>query len=405
MGDRLPDGSQLAGFRITDEGWDRTGTRSSAASSNVSVPRAPNLSEIAAFHVGAYQTLTGERRAGMPELYGDPIHGSTAGEVFTRSSSYQGWIDRFPAGGPAAPGNFWADPVHVGGGFRTLLTSSDASAGSLVANQHFGLLDPGLYRRATILQLLTLLPTTSDIVEYATETSHVTAAAAVSEATALTGTSGVKPEGGVTFALVSANVRTFAIWTPATKRIMSDADSLRRHIDGYSIAELERVVEDQVVAGNGSGENFLGILNTAGVQTQAAPGGGESNLDVIRKAVTKVQLNGRTTPNAAILHPNDSEQLALLKKNAEVNNFVGDPFTDEVRPIWGLRQVVTDAMPENTCLVGDFRWATLWDRESSTISVGTVNDDFIRNIVRVLAEARAAFGVVRAKAFCIVTLN
>jgi HK97 family phage major capsid protein len=52
-------------------------------------------------------------------------------------------------------------------------------------------------------------------------------------------------------------------------------------------------------------------------------------------------------------------------------------------------------------MVGDFRRAVLFDRESTTISVGTAGDDFIRNIVRVLAEMRAGFGVLRPSAFVI----
>jgi HK97 family phage major capsid protein len=364
--------------------------------------REPTVADFVRLHQGMMDAA--RKSAGMPPLYGEP-DGGTIGEVFTRSSSYSDWTSRFPAGGPSGPGNYYSDPVAIEGGMRTLITSTDSSAGSLVTNDYRGLLDPGLYRRTALLPLLSIVPTTSDTVEYSIEASHTAAAAAVAEATALTGTSGTKPEGGVTFSIQTAVVRTFAVWVPATRRIMADATALRAHVDQYVTLELERVVEEQVVAGDGSGENVLGILNTTGVQTQAAPGAGESNLDVLRKAVTKVQLNGRTTPNALVLHPNDSEQLALLKKNAEVNNFVGDPFSDEVRPIWGLRQVISYVMAENTALVGDFRWATLFDREQTNISVGVVNDDFIRNIVRVLGEARAAFGTIRPKAFCIVSLN
>ena len=49
----------------------------------------------------------------------------------------------------------------------------------------------------------------------------------------------------------------------------------------------------------------------------------------------------------------------------------------------------SQANPAGTALVGDFRRAVLFDRESATISVGTVNDDFIRNLIRVLGELRA----------------
>jgi HK97 family phage major capsid protein len=54
-----------------------------------------------------------------------------------------------------------------------------------------------------------------------------------------------------------------------------------------------------------------------------------------------------------------------------------------------------------TGLVGDFTKAMLFDRQS--VSVGTINDMFVRNQVAVLAELRATFAVVRPTAFCIIS--
>jgi HK97 family phage major capsid protein len=340
-----------------------------------------------------------------PDLYpGEDSPEPSVGDGFIRSRAYRDWCDRFGSGGPVGPGNYVSDPAPIAGGMRALITSDSASAGSLVATQPFGLMDRGLYRPPTLLPLLTIVKTTSDAAEFAIEASHTQVAAPVAEATALTGSSGLKPEGAVTFSLTTATVRTMAVWVPATRRILSDATQLRSHIDSYLLAELQRVIEDQILSGTGAGEQFLGILNTTGVQTQAAPGGGESNLDVIRKARTLVELNGRTTPNAVVLHPNNAQGIDLLKINSEVNHFVTDPHANAAPPLWGLSQVITDAIPAGTAVVGDFTKAVLFDREQSSISVGTVGDDFVRNIVRVLGEARAAFGVVRPKAFCLVDL-
>jgi hypothetical protein len=47
----------------------------------------------------------------------------------------------------------------------------------------------------------------------------------------------------------------------------------------------------------------------------------------------------------------------------------------------------------------------LFDQETTSISIGTAGDDFIRNLVRVLAEPRAGFVVIRPAAFVAVTLS
>jgi HK97 family phage major capsid protein len=62
--------------------------------------------------------------------------------------------------------------------------------------------------------------------------------------------------------------------------------------------------------------------------------------------------------------------------------------------------VETDALAAGTMLVGDFSKAVLFDRQAVSISVGTINDQFTRNLVTVLCEMRAAFAVVRPTAFC-----
>jgi HK97 family phage major capsid protein len=59
--------------------------------------------------------------------------------------------------------------------------------------------------------------------------------------------------------------------------------------------------------------------------------------------------------------------------------------------------VETDALTAGTALVGDFSKAVLFDRQSLRISLGTVNDQFIRNLVAVLGEIRAGFGVIRPR--------
>ena len=45
----------------------------------------------------------------------------------------------------------------------------------------------------------------------------------------------------------------------------------------------------------------------------------------------------------------------------------------------------------------------LFDREQAAIRVGLANDDFLRNIQRVLAELRAVFALFRPTAACRVT--
>jgi HK97 family phage major capsid protein len=268
-----------------------------------------------------------------------------------------------------------------------------------------GVMDAAMFKPPSILQLLTVTPVQTDLVSWARET-YTSAATPVAEASALTGTSGTKPEAGATFTLIDTKISTFAAWIAATKRIVSDAVGLRAMLDSNLTEDLRVLLEDEVISGSGSGEHFTGILNTPSIGTLGPPAGGQNALDVIRAAKRKIRVDGKTTPTAVVMHPDMAELLDTLKASTAGTYLGGGPFTSGagLGPVWGIPTVESESVPTGFALVGDFRKAVLFDRESTSISLGTANDDFIRNIVRILAELRAGFGVLRPKAFCYVDL-
>jgi HK97 family phage major capsid protein len=325
-------------------------------------------------------------------------------------------MDRFRDGAPPVAMRTNSDPVAVrapiaGSKYRALITSADASAGTLVPPDFKGLLEPGRVRPLTIRDLVASIPTTSDAPEWVREVSRVSAAAPVAEATgantsALADATGRKPEGALVFEKAVVAIRTFAEWVAATKRIIADATQLREYIDSYLTYDLGLELEDQIVAGTGTGENFAGILNTVGTIPVGPPAAGQSLVHVLRRGIREVRVQGRTAPSAILMNPTDGETLDLLQRNNEPNHFLSDPMAaPAARPsLFRVPIVETDAVPAGTAIVGDFRKAILFDREQSNISLGTVNDDFIKNIVRILAEFRAGFVVARPSAFAIVDL-
>lgn len=390
------------------------------------------------------------REAARPELYGGaagPVAPAgqetedapvTPGETFLRSEAYSDWIRRFPNGGPAAgteaqSGTMQYEQYRGLLGMphateklrghmltpmkaRALITSSNASAGELVRPDFRGLLEVGQYRPLTIRQLVTVIPVGTDAIEYVVEASRVSNASPVAESTALNTTvvagnswvtAGTKPEGGLTFAPRSDTVHTIAEWVAATRRILSDAPALRSYIDQYLTDDIAIELEDQMIAGNGAGENFMGIMNVVGVQTAGPPAGTQNMLDVIRTAKRLVRINARTNATAVLVNPVDGEAIDILKwGGATPTGYVGGGAfgADGPSRIWGIPYIESEAIPAGFALVGDFRRAILFDREQTNISVGTANDDFLRNIVRVLAEMRAGFGVIRPAAFVVADL-
>ena len=211
---------------------------------------------------------------------------------------------------------------------------------------------------------------------------------------------GYKPEGSIAFEVVKTSVKTIAEWIAATKRSIADAAQLRGLIDQELKADLLVAEEREMLTGDGTGEHFTGILNTPGIQTQARSAtvsGVDPLLETTLKAKTKARIGGRTAPTAYLLNPQDFEavQLARIAKNP-----ANEAIAGAVPTLHGLPVVESEGIPAGTGLVGDFSRAVLWDREQASISITDSHADFfIRNLVAILAEERAAFGVTRPAAF------
>lgn len=300
--------------------------------------------------------------------------------------------------------------------------ADDAQGGAFVRPDRKGFV-PFRTRPLRLVDLVTLGDTDSDTVEYVEQTGFTNAAAETAEAIATAGTSGTKPESGLAFVVRSTTVKTIAHFVPATKRALADAGQMRTLIDGALRLGLDLRLDSQMASGDAVGENLRGIYNTPGIgsvtKVDAAAGNTnvpENKLDAIHRAITVVRLAFHE-PSAAAMHPNDWQDLRLARDgDAAVANtgttagsyakgayLLGKPIDAAPDQVWGVPVVTGAQFTENRALVGDFAQAVLWLREGTQILASDSHlDFFVRNLVAVLAEMRAAFGVLAPGAFCTV---
>lgn len=323
------------------------------------------------------------------------------------SAQFKAALTPFKSGHVPERSRFQTDPIAVKGLF---VGGTDTSAGAFVVPEQTGIVETLGRKPLTIRNLVSVRRTGSDTVEYVAQTSHTNAAAVVPEATSSAaptapGTAGAlvlatgggyKPEGSWAFERKTAVVKTIAEWVPATKRALADVAALEGLINDELRADIAETEEAQILNGNGTGENFTGINNWSGVQTQAFS---TDLFESVRKAITKARTVGRVNPNGIVVNPADAEAIDLAKDLNGVYRY-GGPQTIGQRTVWGLPVIESESQEAGTALVGDFAKAVLWDREETTVTVTDSHDDFfIRNLVAILAEERLAFAVTRPTAF------
>lgn len=325
------------------------------------------------------------------------------GAQFARSDEFAELKGRFPNGFSEKAG-INMSPVNLGMGTKALLTSSGQTEGdvsTLIEPQKLGLVDYP-YVAPTFQTLVTNGTTTSDRIEYAQviptldpSGKTVNAAAGVKESPATTGTVGVKPESALAFRKASADVITIANWIPVTKKALSDAAQISTMIDNFLQRNLVEEVERQMLVGDKDAptkgeEEFEGLFNTNGVQNQAFD---TDILTTMRRAIGKVgRIGGQVT--GVLVSPELDEELDLLTdKNGRY--FGQGPWGVGPNTIWGRPRVVVPSLSgKGKFVVGDLTTCILWDREQSTVTATDSHADFfVRNMVAILAELRAGFGI------------
>ncbi|OEG96126.1 capsid protein [Klebsiella michiganensis] len=247
-------------------------------------------------------------------------------------------------------------------------------------------------RTLTIRNLLIPGNTASNGIEFVQETGFTNNAAAVAEGA-------LKPKSDIKFELKSAPVRTIAHYFKASRQILDDAPGLASYIDGRAQYGLRFKEEQQLLSGDGTGANILGILPQA---TEFAPALTLSNatpIDRLRLAVLQAVL-AEYPASGFVLNPIDWAGIELTKDN-EGRYIIAQPVNGGVPRIWGLPVVETQAMAQNNFLTGAFNMAAqIFDRMDIEVLLSTENeDDFIKNMVTIRAEERLALAVYRPEAF------
>lgn len=247
-------------------------------------------------------------------------------------------------------------------------------------------------RRMTVRDLITPGRMDGNALEYVKETGFVNNAGMVAEAAA-------KPQSDLKFDLVSTTAKVVAHYVKASRQILSDSSMLASYIDGrlrYGLAFKE---EQQLLNGDGTGQNLLGIIPQA--TAYAAPGGLTSAqaMDQMRLAMLQAEL-AEYPATGHVMNPIDWTRIELLKDTTG-RYIIGNPQGTTAPRLWNLPVVATQAIAQDKFLTGAFKLgAQLFDRWLARVEVATENeDDFIKNLVTILAEERLALAVYRPEAF------
>lgn len=271
-------------------------------------------------------------------------------------------------------------------------TNAAGSAGALVDSTRL----PGVLgiaeRTLTIRDLIMTGNMDGNLLEYVRETGFTNNAGMVAEGA-------VKPQSDLKFDMVNTSPKVIAHYIKASRQILDDSAQLKSYIDGRLRYGLKHKEEMQLLNGDGTGQNLLGIIPQATAYLSPITMASATKIDKLRLAMLQSVL-AEYPASGHVLNPIDWADIELTKDTTG-NYILANPQGTVQPTMWGLPVVQTQAIASGKFLTGAFNMgAQVFDRWQSRVEVATENeDDFIKNMVTILCEERLALAVYRPESF------
>lgn len=208
-----------------------------------------------------------------------------------------------------------------------------------------------------------------------------------------------------TYVEVSEEVKKVAGTIKISKEMLSDLAFIQSEINTDLMEAIAAQIETSLINGGGGSEinGLLGYAQTFAAGSFAGTIVNANETDVVRVAIAQIQ-NANFEPTHVVLNPNDVAKMQLTKTSTGEYTFpmfLVDAMG--VQTVATLPIVSTTNIEAGTFLVGDFTKSNVRVREDVNMQVGYVNDDFQRNMVTILAEARLVHYVKANQVYAFVT--
>ena len=278
--------------------------------------------------------------------------------------------------------------------FKTNVSTKTVSS-DLPAQLLPGMLAP-IHEPTRIADMLPTSGTDAPSVEYLVHTGTTGTAATVAPGA-------LKPAVVLNTTKVLALATKIAVTTVANDEDLQDFSSFTSYIS----AELSRLLIDvenaQILSGDGTGTNMLGLLNQTGLLTRAM--GTDTQLDAIEQSFADLRVGpSLCAPTFAVMHPTTFSKIRRAKDTQGRYLLNADPSADEANSLWGTPVIRTTQIAVGTALVGNGEiGAGLFIRQGISVQTDFGQTGFEKNQTAFRCEERLMLATYRPTAFVKVT--
>lgn len=214
------------------------------------------------------------------------------------------------------------------------------------------------------------------------EATTVKAAAMVAEGAAF-------PESTAKFKGYTLALRKVGDTLPVSEEFLEDEVMAAAELDLFLSANVENKVDEQIVLGDNTGENLKGIFESVPAYTPVASGITDANIyDLCIKVMESITSTGgaKYRPDFVAMNISDINKLKL-KKDSQ-NNYIFDRQDERLA---SLNIIEDNNVAANTLVLGDSRFARIYEMGGVMLSKGFQNAQFAEDMMTIKARKRLAF--------------
>jgi HK97 family phage major capsid protein len=247
-------------------------------------------------------------------------------------------------------------------------------------------------RRLTVYDLfpkLSVPMNSNGVVRYVDwdEATKVRAAAAVAEGEVI-------PEATVKFATYTLNLQKVGVTVPVSEEFAYDDNLLMQEVRNFLVNDVLLKIDTDLIAGNGTAPNIKGLTASATAYTAVASGITDASIyDLIVDMKRSITVGGgsKYNPDFILMNIVDINKM-LLKKDVN-KQYVAPPFAQGGNGVYelivsGVRVIECNAVTANTAILGDSRFARIYEEAGFVVGMGYDGADWSSDMMTLKARKR-----------------
>lgn len=218
------------------------------------------------------------------------------------------------------------------------------------------------------------------------EATIARAAAAVAEGAAF-------PESTAKFKKSSVTIQKIGDTLPVTEEFFEDEEMFAAELGLFLQTNVSIEVDRQLALGDGTGNTMTGLVASVNAYTPVASAISDASIyDLLVKVSEAITTTGgsKYSPDFAVMNIADINKMRLKKDDNE--NYILPPFASrDGGQVAGMVVIESNIITANTMVVGDRRFARIYEMAGMEIAKGHVGTQFTEDEMTLKVRKRMAF--------------